>query len=169
MQQLSFDGEYKSFIRDVIGANTNVKKIMKYEYDGYFAHINSLEGYFVSSMELLNENIRKQIFGIKSRPVFTKVKNSAPAKYTKDACVKNSLIADGCIVEGSVENSVIFRGVHIGKGSVVKNCVIMQDSVVGKDVFMNCVISDKNVTVKDERTLSGYKTHPFLITKGTVI
>lgn len=165
----SFDGEYKSFTRDVLLMNKDKKRIMKYEYNGYFAPINSLEGYFKCSMELLDEKVRSNLFGIESRPVFTKVKNSAPARYDAFSNVKNCLVADGCVIEGSVENSIIFRGVRIGKSSVVKNSVIMQDSIIGKDVFMNCVIADKNVVINDSRNLSGYITHPYLVTKGSVI
>ena len=160
---------YKSFTRDIIAANKDKMKFMKYEYEGYFATINTLDGYFKSSMDFLSSDVRKCIFGEKSRPVYTKVKNSAPAKYTGDAKVKNSLIADGCVIEGEVENSILFRGVHVGKGTVIKNCIIMQDSIIGKDVNLNCVIADKNVVIKDSRNLSGHETHPFPISKGTVI
>lgn len=160
---------YKSFTKDIIAANKDTMKFMKYEYEGYFATINTLDGYFKSSMDLLSADVRDCIFGVKARPVYTKVKNSAPAKYMDGACVKNSLIADGCVIEGVVENSILFRGVHVGKGTVIKNCIIMQDSTVGKDVNLNCVIADKNVVIKDGRNLSGHETHPFSLTKGTVI
>ena len=144
-------------------------KFMKYEYEGYFATINTLDGYFKSSMDFLSKDVRDCIFGVKTRPVYTKVKNSAPAKYMGDAKVKNSLIADGCVSEGEVENSILFRGVHVGKGTVIKNCIIMQDSTVGRDVNLNCVIADKSVVIKDGRNLSGHETHPFPIAKGTTI
>ncbi len=160
---------YKSFTKDIIAANKDTLKFMKYEYEGYFATINTLDGYFKSNMDLLSADVRDCIFGVKTRPVYTKVKNSAPAKYMDGACVKNSLIADGCVIEGVVENSILFRGVHVGKGTVIKNCIIMQDSTVGKDVNLNCVIADKNVVIKDGRNLSGHETHPFSLAKGTVI
>lgn len=160
---------YKSFTKDIIAANKDNMKFMKYEYAGYFATINTLDGYFKSSMDLLSAEVRDCVFGVKSRPVYTKVKNSAPAKYMEGASVKNSLIADGCVIEGVVENSILFRGVHVGKGTVIKNCIIMQDSTVGKDVNLNCVIADKNVVIKDGRNLSGHETHPFSLAKGTVI
>jgi glucose-1-phosphate adenylyltransferase len=85
------------------------------------------------------------------------------------ASVNNSLIADGCVIEGTVENSILFRGVHVGKGTVIKNCIIMQDADIGKNVNLNCVIADKNVVIKDGRNLSGHETHPFSIAKGTTI
>lgn len=160
---------YKSFTKDIIAANKDTMKFMKYEYDGYFATINTLDGYFKSNMDFLSADVRKCVFGEKKRPVYTKVKNSAPAKYIDGASVKNSLIADGCVVEGTVENSILFRGVHVGKGTTVKNCIIMQDSDIGKNVNLNCVIADKNVVIKDGRNLSGHETHPFSIAKGTTI
>lgn len=160
---------YRSFTKDIIAANKDTMKFMKYEYAGYFATINTLDGYFKSSMDFLSADVRKCVFGEKTRPVYTKVKNSAPAKYAAGASVKNSLIADGCVVEGTVENSILFRGVHVGKGTTVKNCIIMQDSDIGKNVNLNCVIADKNVVIKDGRNLSGHETHPFSLAKGTVI
>ncbi len=140
---------YKSFTKDIIAAHKDTQKFMKYEFDGYFATINNLEGYFISSMDVLKPETRECLFGNKARPVYTKVKNSAPAKYSEGANVKNSLIADGCVIEGKVENSILFRGVRVEKGTVVKNSIIMQDSVIGKDVCLNCVVADKNVVMKD--------------------
>ncbi len=160
---------YKSFTKDIIAANKDTMKFMKYEYEGYFATINTLDGYFKSSMDFLSADVRNCVFGVKSRPVYTKVKNSAPAKYMEGSKVTNSLIADGCVIEGEVENSILFRGVHVGKGTVIKNCIIMQDSVIGKDASLNCVIADKNVVIKDGRNLSGHETHPFSLSKGTTI
>ena len=160
---------YKSFTKDIIAQNKDNMKFMKYEYDGYFAAINTLDGYYKSNMDLLNSDVRECVLGVKSRPVYTKVKNSAPAKYVGNANVKNSLVADGCVIEGVVENSILFRGVHVGKGTVIKNSIIMQDSTIGNDVSLNCVIADKNVVIKDGRNLSGHETHPFSLSKGTVI
>ena len=160
---------YKSFTRDIIANNRLNMKYMKYEYDGYFAAINSLDGYYRSSMDLLRPEVRDCIFGIKNRPVYTKVKNSAPTRYSDTSKVSNSLIADGCVIDGVVENSIIFRGVKVGKGTVIKNSIIMQNSEIGDDAFLNCVISDKEVVVKNGRMLSGHDTHPFSISKGMVI
>ena len=93
-------------------------------------------------------------------------RNSAPTKYAQDARVSNSMIADGCVIEGVVENSIIFRGVKIGKGAVIRNSIILQDTYVGSDVSLNCVITDKNVVINDGRVLSGHQTMPFFIGKG---
>ena len=78
-------------------------------------------------------------------------------------------MADGCVIEGVVENSILFRGVHVGRGTVVKNCILLQDTFVGSGVTLNCVVSDKNVVVKDGRMLSGHETMPFFIGKNVTV
>ena len=119
-------------------------------------------------MDLLNKENRKALFS-KEKPVFTKVKDDVPAIYGLDSHASNSLIADGCVIEGTVENSVLFRGVHIGKGAVVKNCVLMQNAYISDDVKLNCVIADKNVVIKPNKNLSGDVKFPVFIGKGIVI
>ena len=161
---------YHSLTQDIIVRNKDTAKFMMYsKFDGYYASISSLDKYYKCSMDLLNPEIKADIFGIRNRPVFTKVKNFVPAKYLGDSKVKNSLIADGCVIEGTVENSIIFRGVKVGKGAVVKNCILMQNTYVGDNSSLNCVICDKNVVIKNGRNLSGHETHPFSVGKGTVI
>ncbi len=161
---------YTSFNRDVIARNTARRNFRIYKYDGYFANIGSLADYYSHSMELLGtpEN-RDEIFGIKTRPIYTKVRNSAPTRYAESSCVKNSLIADGCIIDGTVENSIIFRGVKISRGATVKNSILFQDTVIGENVFLNCVITDKNVVIRDGRILSGHETLPFFVEKNRLV
>ena len=161
---------YHSLTQDIIVRNKDTAKFMMYsKFDGYYASITSLDKYYKCNMDLLNPEIKADIFGIRNRPVFTKVKNFVPAKYLGESKVKNSLIADGCVIEGTVENSIIFRGVKVGKGAVVKNCILMQNTYVGDNSSLNCVICDKNVVIKNGRNLSGHETHPFSVGKGTVI
>ncbi|MBQ8309451.1 MAG: glucose-1-phosphate adenylyltransferase subunit GlgD [Clostridia bacterium] len=160
---------YKSFSRDIIAKQLKKKPIHAYVFDGFCACISSLENYFSTSMMLLQDNVRRDLFASPDRKIFTKIRNSAPTKYSHEANIKNSMIADGCIIEGTVENSIIFRGVHIGKGTVVKNSILLQDTYVGSGVTLNCVITDKNVVIKDERMLSGYETMPFFIGKGIMV
>ena len=161
---------YHSLTQDIIVRNKDTAKFMMYsKFDGYYASITSLDKYYKCSMDLLNPEIKADIFGIRNRPVFTNVKNFVPAKYLGESKVKNSLIADGCVIEGTVENSIIFRGVKVGKGAVVKNCILMQNTYVGDNSSLNCVICDKNVVIKNGRNLSGHETHPFSVGKGTVI
>ena len=157
---------HRSFFADVIVPSLGTANYRAYEYDGWYAYVGSLEGYFASSMDMLTQEAREGLFAAKNRPVLTKVRNSAPTKYKEGASVKNSFIADGCVIEGTVENSILFRGVKVGRGTVVKNSILMQDTFTGDDVSLNCVITDKNVTIRDGRNLSGHETMPFFVGKG---
>lgn len=158
-----------SFLNDVVRKNIGKAKFMVYNYEGFYAHIGSLEGYFDCSMKLLDNNSREQLFGIKNFPVLTKIRNSAPTRYCSGAKVTNSVVAEGCVIEGTVENSIIFRGVHVGRGAVVKNCILFQDTYVCPGAQINCVITDKNVMIKDKRVLSGCENMPFYIGKNTSV
>lgn len=160
---------YTAFYHDIIARNIGRVKISVYQYEEYYSLIGSLVSYFECNMKLLDADARNGLYGIKDRPVLTKVRNSPPTKYTSDAKVSNSLIADGCIIEGKVENSILFRGVKVGKGTIVRNSILMQDTYVGEEAALNCVISDKNVIIKDGRVLSGHETMPFFIGKGIMI
>ena len=160
---------YTSFSHDILIRQLKKKNIHAYVFDGFCASINSLESYFNISMKMLDEDVRADLFANCDRQIFTKVRNSAPTKYDSSAKVSNSMIADGCTIEGEVENSIIFRGVHVGRGSVVKNCILLQDTYVGSNVTLNCVVADKNVIIKEGRTLSGHETMPFFIDKGATV
>ena len=158
--------DYRSFYLDVVAKKLDRDRYFVYRYEGYYNIIGSLEGYFACNMELLNPETRREIFEVPNFPIYTKVRNSSPTKYTNDANVKNSYIADGCVIDGTVENSIIFRGVKVGKGAVIRNSIILQDTYIGSDVSLNCVITDKNVVINDGRVLSGHETMPFFIGKG---
>ncbi len=160
---------YTSFSNDIIRRNLGRKSIYTYRYDGWYALIGSLESYFRTSMRLLTEEARRELFSQPERKIYTKIRNSSPTKYCDGAEVKNSLLADGCVIEGKVENSIIFRDVHVGRGTVVKNCVILQNTDIGSNVTLNCVITDKDVRIKDGRLLSGHETMPFFIGKGMIV
>ena len=160
---------YKSFLYDIIIRNVGKENYKVYNYDGWYAQIGSLESYFECSMKLLDNDARARLFGVKNYPVLTKVRNSAPTRYCEGAKVVNSVVAEGCIIEGTVENSIIFRGVHVGKGAVVKNSILFQDSYVCPDATLNCVIADKNVMVKNGRNLSGHSSMPFYIGKNVTV
>ncbi|MBQ4150534.1 MAG: glucose-1-phosphate adenylyltransferase subunit GlgD [Clostridia bacterium] len=160
---------YKSFYHDIIAKNLMHSEYYIYNYEGFSATVNSLSSFFEANMDLLKPEIRAELFEVPYHPVYTKVRSSAPTKYRAGAMVTNSLIADGCVIEGTVENSIIFRGVTIGRGTVIKNSIVMQDSIIGKDVNLNCVIADKNTVIRDGRKLSGHETLPFFIDKGVII
>ena len=158
---------YQSLEEDILRRNIVSLKIYCYDFHGYHATIDSLRSYYAHNMELLNKPIRDELFG--DRDIYTKVRDSAPTKYGDFADVRNSLVSDGCIVEGTVENSILFRGVKVGRGTVVRNSIVMQDTVIGENVRMNCVITDKNVVIRDRRELSGCEIQPYFLAKGTMI
>ena len=149
--------------------NLKKKVIRAYPFDGWYSVISSMESYFESSMALLRSEARNDLFRNADRRIYTKIRNSAPTKYSDGAKVKNSLLADGCVIEGTVENCILFRNVHVGKGTVIKNCILLQDTYVGDNVQLNCVVTDKNVVIKDGRMLSGHETKPFFIGKGEMV
>ena len=158
---------YTNIYRDII--NRQQGKIYEYAYEGYYEVISSLSGFFRTNMALLDPAVRAELVANHNAPIYTKVRNSPPTRYAATAQVRNSMVADGCVIEGTVENSIIFRGVHVGKGTVVKNSILLQDTYVGSDANLNCVISDKNVMIKDGRTLAGHETLPFFLPKGTMV
>jgi glucose-1-phosphate adenylyltransferase len=154
-------------ILDVVQDYSHQLQVCKYEYDGYVAVIDTIESYYLHSMELLQPAIWKQVF-LKHSPIYTKVKDEPPTKYMCSAVVKNSMIANGCVIEGHVENSIIFRSVKIEKGTVIKNSIIMQKSHIGRDCVLDSVIIDKDVKVEDGVRLFGLYQHPYVVRKGTV-
>ena len=138
-----------------------------YCYEGYAACVSSFLDYYRYSIALATDPAsRASLLGVRERPIFTRVHNSAPVVYSTGASVKNSLIADDCIIEGTVENSVISRGVRIGKGAVVKNSIVFQGSVIEKNATLNCIVTDKNVIVTEGTVLSGSENMPFFVQKG---
>lgn len=161
---------YTSLTRDIIARHVSDKNYRIYRCNSYFACISSLENYFKENMNLIKDRkAYNEIFGVESRPVYTKVRNSAPTYYDTSSVVKNSLIADGCQIEGTVENSILFRGVKIGRGAVVKNSILFQDVFTGENVKLDCVVADKNVVIRDGRALMGCETLPYYIEKGKML
>ncbi len=142
-------------------------KVMGYRYGGYCRKLDTIKSYFSMNMDLLNGDIRHELFA--ENPVYTKTRDEAPAKYLFGASVKNSLIADGCVIEGAVENCVLFRGVHISRGSNIKNSIIMQDVDVGANVELENTILDKNVTIRSDCRLIGEKLYPIVIGKNVTL
>ena len=159
---------YSHFYKDIIARRVKSARINCYQYDGIYLQITSLESYFRCSMQLLDPEVRHGLF-VEENPIYTKLRNSAPTVYAEGSQVKNSYVADGCVIEGTVENSIIFRGVHIGKGTVVKNSILLQDTYTGDNVNLNCVITDKNVVIRNNRVLSGHESMPFFISKGAMV
>ena len=153
----------RSFSKDVIIKQLSNLRIFSYNFEGYYAGIDSVSAYFKHNMELLQKDVRDELFS--GRDIYTKVRDSAPSKYGAEAQVKNSLISDGCEIEGTVENSILFRGVRVGKGAVVRNSIVMQDSVISEGASIDCVITDKNVVITSKRHLAGCESLPYIIQK----
>ncbi len=154
-----------SFAGDILAKQLNALRIYQYDFKGFYAGLNSMAAYYKHNMALLDKNVRDELFG--KRDMYTKVRDSAPAKYAETAVVRNSLISDGCVIEGLVENSILFRGVKVGKGACVKNSIIMQDNIIGENTSLDGVITDKNVVISDKKSLSGCAELPYYIPKGT--
>lgn len=154
-----------SFTREILQNNNNEYKIIGYEHKDFFVRIDNIQNYYLANKMLLCEDTRKALFK-KGLPIYTKVGDNAPTKYGLESNIKNSLIADGCVIEGTVENSVIFRGVKIGKGTVVKDSVIMQGTVIGNDCTISSIITDKNAEISDGKVLKFSETYPLHIDKN---
>ncbi len=159
---------HESFEHDILQRNTERLRIFGYEINGFARMIDSLVSYFSVSMELLDPKNCGELFN-PDRPVYTKVRDDMPAIYGLGSSVKNSLIASGCIIDGEVENSVLFRGVRVEKGAVVKNSILMQGSFVATGSSLNYTITDKSVAVTPNKTLSGAENYPVFVGKGIVI
>ena len=157
-----------SFERNILQEKCRELKIKIYEYDNYFSKLNSPESYFKSNMALLEPENARKLF-VPKRSIYTKVSDNAPVKYDLDSKVSNSLIADGCIIEGEVENSVLFRGVKVGKGAKVKNCILMQGTVVGDNAELSYLITDTNVSISENHILTSSPQYPMYVGKGASV
>lgn len=155
------------FERDIISSNLQSLDIRGYKVEEFAEMIDSLQSYYDISMRLLT-GARKELFS-KERPIYTKVRDDVPAIYGVCSKASNSLIADGCVIKGTVENCILFRGVYVAEDAVVKNSVIMQDSYISSGSKINCAILDKNVVVKPNREISGAETYPVYIGKNITI
>ena len=143
-------------------------KVMGFKVEDYAEIIFSKERYAEITMDLLNSETRAKLFN-KSRPVYTKTRDDMPTRYGVEAKTENSLIAGGCVIEGNVTDSVIFRGVAIGKKTTVKNSIIMQGAKIGKNCNLENVIIDKAAVISDGMTLIGQKENYIYIEKEKVI
>lgn len=135
-----------------------------YVHKGYTAHICSVSDYYNANMDMLKQNLRKELFS-DDNPIYTRGRSSVSTYYGENASANNSLVADGCYIEGELINCVLFRGVRVKKGAKLTNCVIMQDSIIGENVSLNHVISDKYAVFSDGLVLSGSRVLPITVPK----
>ena len=156
------------FVRDVLLKKVSTLRIYGWEYPGYVARLNSISAYFAHNMAVLRRDVAADLFN-PAHPVYTKVKDEVPAYYGDSARVKNSWVADGCIIRGEVNNSILFRGVRIGKNARVNHCIVMQACEIQDNCELDYVILDKGVAVRRGRRLAGYDSFPVVIRKGSTI
>lgn len=165
--EYAFVHGYVYFERDILAPHLAELNIQGYEYNGYVARISNMKSYFDENMKLIDDDNRDALFG--GNPIYTKIRDDNPTRYIGNAKGKNVLVADGCVIEGVVENSILFRGVKIGKGAKVKNCVLMQDTVIEDGVRLEYAITDKNVLVTVGQELKGSDTFPVFVAKGQTV
>ncbi len=164
----AYEDEIKNFEKDVIPKSLKALKVYGYEHNGFVAVLDNIHTYYQASMALLNREVRQDLFN-KESPILTKTRDDMPTKYGINSDVKNSLIADGCIIEGTVKNSIISRGVKVEKGAVVENCILMQDTKVLADAVLDNVIADKEAVISEKIVLKGTTDHHCFIRKSQIV
>lgn len=157
-----------NFIRDILQRSTLEDKIYGYKFEGYVGALDSMQSYFKVNMDLMKIDVLRDLFN-PMRPIYTKVRDEMPTRYGLGSVVTNSIIADGCVIEGEVENCVLFRGVRVGKGSKISNCIIMQDTVIGDNTVLDYLVSDKDVVFNDSKVMMGVDSYPVYVSKGSVV
>lgn len=156
------------YLREAIMNRISTFDVRGWRFGGYLSCINSTSNYFLTNMELLNEDKWRELFNQNGK-IFTKVMDAPSTYYSQDSFVSNSLIANGCIIEGTVENSIICRDVHIKKGAIVRNSIIFPNVVINETTNLSYVILDKNVVINSNKMLFGDRQNPFVIKKNMVL
>jgi glucose-1-phosphate adenylyltransferase len=151
-----------------ISNNLSHLKVHAYHYQGYLARIHCLQSYYQHSMELLKPQIWRDLF-FQPGKIYTKVKDEAPAKYIGHAKMTNALVSGGCSIKGTVEHSILFRRVTVGDGAHINNSILMANTEIGPQVYLDHVICDKDVRISAGTHLCGEKDRPLVLKKGTII
>lgn len=161
---------YHELVRDVFQRmiSESGMRVGSYEYNDICFRMDSVQNYFKCNLAILDPDVRHKLFR-EDRPVYTKVRDEISARYMDEAKIVNSMMADGCIVNGTLENCVLFRGVKIDKGARLKNCIVMQDSHVEEDAQLENCILDKQAVIKRGGRLIGPVAYPIVISKNMVI
>ena len=168
MIRYTYEHGGQDFLIDGIIRRAAEYNIYGFEHDGYVAHVDSTAAYYKANMDILQPEVWEELF-MGQHPIYTKVKDEVPVQYKETADVKNSLIANGCIVRGEVENSILFRGVNVAEGVKIKNSIIMQKCDIQEGSLIENVICDKNVIITKEKWLKGAANYPLIVTKNVVI
>ena len=156
--------------RDLVlgGWQHGVVSVNTYAFDGVALYNESVEEYFGNSLALIQKDVRNDLFH-GNHPVYTKVRDRVPTYYGENSEIEDCLVADGCFLEGEVENSVLFRQVTVAEGAEVEDCVVMNDCVIGEGASLKYAILDKNVTVTPGAKLCGTKKNPIIIKRGETV
>ena len=158
----------QDFVLDGIIRRAADYTMFAHEHDGYMAHVDLMSTYYRANMEILDPEVWESLF-MGDRPIYTKIKDGVPVQYKETAKVTNSLIANGCVVRGEVENSILFRGVKVGKDVKIKNSIIMQKCDIRDGALVENVVCDKNVVITAEKWLKGAQEYPLVIKKNITI
>lgn len=159
---------WENLMRDFISKNFNKLNVYAYEIKGYFRSIDTITDYYQFNMDLLNDAVREELF-LSGTEVLTRVKDSVPTFYGENADVQNSVLADGCIVKGTVENSVISRDVVVEEGAIIRNSIIMTKCVISKNAVVENTIMDRYAAVSENRRVAGTEVEPYIIHKGITV
>ena len=157
-----------SFRRDVLQARGEELCIRGWVFRGFAAQMRSVRDYYERSMQLLDRDVRRDLF-CPERPIRAKSADKSSAYLSPEAVCRNSLLADGCKIEGTVEDSILFPGVTVESGARVSGCILFKETIVRRDASLRCVIADKRVQVQPGRHLAGHETYPLVIAKGRVV
>ena len=159
---------WEDILRDYVSKNFATLNVSAYEIKGYCKTINTINDYYKFNTDLLNRDIRRELF-LSGTDILTRVQDSVPTTYGKDAVIKNSLLGDGCYIKGTVENSILFRDVEVEEGAVVRNSIIMGNVKIRKGAVLDYVISDKYVEVKENTELKGSENCQVVIEKERIV
>lgn len=155
---------YVYYERDILSPHLVTLNVQGFKFEGYSARISDMKSYFDENMKLLDENNLDALFD--KGQIYTKIRDDNPTRYKTGSRVKNVMAADGCVIEGDVENCILFRGVKIKSGAKVRNCVLMQDTVVESGADIDYVITDKNVVISENQKLQGTDSFQVFVEKG---
>ena len=158
------------FAREMLAqmVNERIYRIGGFECPGRVYMIDSVESYYQCNMDFLNEDLRAQAFR-DDKPVWTKLRDEMPARYAGNSKVTNTLVADGCLIEGTVENSILFRGVVVKPGAVIRNSIVMQDAVISRNAEVENCILDKQTTLREDVRLIAPRSYPLVVAKNLTI
>ncbi len=160
--------DLQSFNRDILAKKTGELKIRGYEHKEFITLMNGTDTYFEAHMALLDRKVRKELFN-PERPIYTKTRDDMPTRYGIEADVKNCLIGDGCVIDGTVKNSILARGVKVEKGAVIENCILMQETKIGVGAQISNVIADKNVIIGENMVIKATPEKRVFIDKNQII